>query len=133
MEHLQNPIAEIKNLKNYLTKKGMFLITIPNADRLRIGTFLKNKHKFQPVNDILYSFSELSFILKLCGLRMIYWKGIGPILIKRKTDNFLKKIIYRFIYPIFEFIFRIFNLFYLRNKQLLIVAKLDKNIKINLI
>jgi len=80
----------------------------------------------------MYTFSEISLILKLANFRMVYWEGIGPIFKRTRTKNLFYKIIYKFLYPPLENIFKFIGMFHLRTKQFLIVSKVDKNIILNI-
>ena len=128
LEHLQDPLSILKDLKNKLKKEGYLIITVPNGDRFNLGYFLHDKIQFQPINDLMYTFSEISLILKLANFRMVYWEGIGPIFKRTRTKNFLFKCIYRFLYPPLENFFKFIGFFHLRTKQLLVVSKVDENI-----
>tara|TARA_B100000212_G_scaffold342211_1_gene328236 strand:- start:3147 stop:3890 length:744 start_codon:yes stop_codon:yes gene_type:complete len=137
LEHLQDPLSILKVIKDKLNDNGYLIITVPNADRFNLGYFLHDKHQFQPIYDVMYTFSEISLILKLASFRMIYWEGIGPIFLRyRKNKNLFFKIIYKILYeilyPPIETFFKAVGLFHLRSKQLLVVSRVDKNIVLNI-
>ncbi len=132
LEHLQDPLSVLKDLKDKLNKGGFLILTVPNGDRFNLGLYLHKKNEFQPINDIMYTFSEISLFLKLCSFRMLYWEGIGPIFRRSNTNNILIKIINKFLYPFLEKIFKAFGLFYLRTKQLIIVSQVDENISLRI-
>lgn len=128
LEHFQNPINELKIIKEYLNEDGLLVITVPNGDRFNLGRILKFDSIFQPITDILYTWSELSLMLKLLSFRPIYFNSFGGYLFKEKKLNKILNKLYR----VFDFLLSKTGLFYLNQKNLIVICRIDKNIKFSL-
>ena len=78
LEHVENPVAVLINMKNFLNKSGIIFITVPNANSIHrlIGvemSLLENKYQLN-TSDIkgghqrVYDFKSLTDDIKKAGL-----------------------------------------------------------------
>ena len=121
LEHLYQPLESLLELRRVLTDNGHLIVTVPNGDRISINKVIKNKKKFQPADDVLLTYSELNYIFRKAGFRMIHVQSYGGLFPELNQYSKLRKRFIRLVSRIYSF----HPLYNLRQKQLLFVLKKD--------
>ena len=121
LEHLYQPLRSLKELRRILKDDGCLIVTVPNGDRISIDKVIKNKKKFQPADDVLLTYSELNYIFRKSGFRMVQVQSYGGLFPELSQYSRLRNFFIRLLSKIYSF----HPLYKLRQKQLLFVLKKD--------
>jgi len=107
IEHISNPLIELKEIFRLLKKDGMLFIAVPSSGYIKFKTILSrfllkkllikigsNKNRLLLVHSHFFSFSpkSIKILLNKAG-----FKSVKIMVLKRKTDNskgFLKKLLF---------------------------------------
>ena len=68
LEHLLDVQKGLAEIHRVLKPGGWLLVTLPNRDWFHIERYLRERTKFQPVDDHFYSVSEMEALLAQAGL-----------------------------------------------------------------
>jgi SAM-dependent methyltransferase len=125
LEHLAQPEESLIELRRILKANGKLIISIPNGDRLCIPHVINRRVSWQPADDFFYTYSELNFMLRICGFRIIHLETFGPRFMNRQgkspfatTWNI-----------ILDWLLDNLGLFEMNRKTILLVAKKDDHYK----
>jgi 2-polyprenyl-3-methyl-5-hydroxy-6-metoxy-1,4-benzoquinol methylase len=78
LEHLKDPISEVKRYIKFLKKDGYFVVIVPNIDSLIVKTLGNHTSTFCPQHLWYYNASTLSGLLYKCGLDIDHYSTIEP-------------------------------------------------------
>ncbi len=121
LEHVHAPRKALKELFRITAPKGILILSVPNGDRVGINNIIKKKKAWQPADDVFYTFSELNMMLREAGWRIASVDTIGWIFPRRANDGIMEKIVLRS----FEWLCTKLNIFAMRRKTIVIVARKD--------
>jgi hypothetical protein len=93
LEHVQDPLAFLAELRSHLTRKGVVLLTTPNAAVLAPSSV--NRSWFEPVlsvgsHVILYTAEALHRLLRASGFRRIRVREQGESLVAVASDSWIR-------------------------------------------
>ncbi|PAW89314.1 MAG: hypothetical protein B9S33_03200 [Pedosphaera sp. Tous-C6FEB] len=67
MEHLATPLKALTEIHRALKPGGWLLVSLPNRDWFRFDEYLRDRSKFQPVDDHFYRVAEMEGFLQQAG------------------------------------------------------------------
>lgn len=67
MEHLATPLKALTEIHRVLKPGGWLLVSLPNRDWFRFDEYLRDRSKFQPVDDHFYRVAEMEGFLQQAG------------------------------------------------------------------
>jgi ubiquinone/menaquinone biosynthesis C-methylase UbiE len=125
LEHLAQPEKSLIELKRILKNNGKLIISIPNGDRLCIPHVINRRVSWQPADDFFYTYSELNFMLRICGFRIVHVETFGPRFMNPRGKS-------PFVTTwniILDWVLDKLGLFEMNRKTILVVAKKDDHYK----
>jgi SAM-dependent methyltransferase len=75
LEHLLDPKTGLREIHRVMKPGAFLLVSLPNRDWFHFEEYLKNRTKFQPVDDRFYSVSELEGLLRDSGFEIAMVRG----------------------------------------------------------
>ncbi|MBA3733323.1 class I SAM-dependent methyltransferase [Patescibacteria group bacterium] len=77
LEHMLDYSKAVKEVERVLKSRGVFIVTVPNRDWLQYDFYKPfiDKHRFQPVQDHYFRFTELTDLLESNNFRILKHKG----------------------------------------------------------
>jgi len=75
MEHLSSPLKALQEIHRVLKPGGWLLTSLPNRDWFRFDEYIRERTKFQPVDDHFYSVGEFEGFLKQAGFSVKKVRG----------------------------------------------------------
>ena len=122
LEHLHAPRESLKELFRISKPDGKLIISVPNGDRIWIQEVIGRKERWQPADDVFYTYSELNMLLREAGWRLIHVSSIGWLFPRMTGQSFLKRLSFR----VAESVFSVIKVFGLRKKTMVMVATKDE-------
>lgn len=75
MEHLATPLKALTEIYRALKPGGWLLLSLPNRDWFRFEEYLRDRSKFQPVDDHFYHVREMETFLQQAGFVVFRVRG----------------------------------------------------------
>ncbi len=75
MEHLDQPVTALSEIKRVLKPGSYCLITMPNRDWFHFKSYDAKRRRFQPVDDHFYSVREAEDLIRSSGLSILRVRG----------------------------------------------------------
>jgi len=75
LEHMETPVKALREMHRVLKANSVSLVSLPNRDWFRFNEYIRNREKFQPVDDKFYSVSEMEEYLRNTGFKVLKVRG----------------------------------------------------------